>query len=137
MSRREAVIAVIDEVLVVVAIVVILVYALYSTGAISALEALAIALASAAVVAGFAYKLVEAQRRRVEAGAEALIGALGEALDDLDPEGHVMVEGEIWRARSVSGERIPRGSRVRIVAYNGLLLLVEGVDERRVPLRRE
>ncbi len=136
MSRREAVIAVIDEVLVVIAIAVIIAYALYSTGIIDVLEALALALASAAIVAAFAYKLVEAQRMRVAAGAEALIGAVGEVMDDLDPEGHVIVEGEIWRARSIRGERIPRGSRVRIVAYNGLLLLVEKADERHVSLQR-
>ena len=45
----------------------------------------------------------------------------------LAPSGHVRVLGEIWQARSVS--ELPTGSRVRVVAVDGLMLDVEAVDE--------
>ncbi len=135
MDRREAVIAVIDEILVATIIIIIIIYTLYGLGILEFEDAALIAALAAAALILFTYKLVEAQVKRVEAGAEALIGMKAEAIEDLDPEGHILVEGEIWRARSISGERIPKGSIVRIVSYNGLLLLVERADDRRVPLQ--
>jgi membrane-bound serine protease (ClpP class) len=46
----------------------------------------------------------------------------------LEPEGAVVVGGELWRARSATGERIERGrSNVRVVGARGYLLEVEPV----------
>jgi membrane-bound serine protease (ClpP class) len=67
--------------------------------------------------------LVRSRRRPVVTGREALGGAEGEAVEWQDGEGRVRVQGEIWRARS-KGPLAP-GTRVRVIAHEGLVLLVE------------
>lgn len=49
--------------------------------------------------------------------------------EDLDPEGLVMVQGEIWRASSRSGEVIVRGQRVKVVGREGMYLMVEPLQQ--------
>ena len=63
------------------------------------------------------------QRWRVRAGAETLIGARAVAAGDLDPEGQVRVQGELWQARAEAGARA--GDAVRVLEREGLVLLVE------------
>ncbi len=81
----------------------------------------------AAIVLAVAVLIVRAavrgQRRPVVSGPEALIGMVGEARQDLDPEGLVFVDGALWRARSVAG-RIEAGRAVEVVRIEGLLLHV-------------
>lgn len=50
--------------------------------------------------------------------------------EDLDPEGLVMVQGEIWRASSTGGEVISRGQKVRVVGRDGMYLMVEPLSKR-------
>jgi membrane-bound serine protease (ClpP class) len=69
-----------------------------------------------------AYLGVKAQRKKHETGAEAMIGQTGEALTDINPEGKVMVSGEIWNA--YSKHTIKKGEKVEIVAVEGLKLKV-------------
>ncbi len=66
------------------------------------------------------------------AGAEQLIGAIGEVTDafegpgsDASGLGMVLVHGELWRA--VAREKIPKGAHVRVVKVEGLTLHVEPV----------
>jgi membrane-bound serine protease (ClpP class) len=66
--------------------------------------------------------VVQAQRRRPQTGAEALVGLRGEADTDIDPEGWVIVQGERWQARAE--EKVPRGERVEVVSMEGLRLRV-------------
>ena len=66
------------------------------------------------------------RRGKAQTGAEQLIGATGEVSERLAPSGHVRILGELWEARSSS--ELPPGSRVRVVAVNGLVLDVEAVD---------
>jgi membrane-bound serine protease (ClpP class) len=73
------------------------------------------------VAIGFALK---AQRRKAFTGSSGLIGLTGVAQSDLDPEGRVLVHGEIWKA--VSEGKIKAGSKVRIVNVEGMILQVEG-----------
>ena len=73
---------------------------------------------------------VRAMRRRSTTGAEALIGRLGRAKSDLSPEGVVILDGELWRARAVSTYVIASDSTVRVVAREDLKLRVEGTEER-------
>lgn len=63
-----------------------------------------------------------------------LEGARAVALEELQPEGLVRLDGEIWRARSV-GERISKGAKVEVVGRDGLVLLV--ATESEVAGRRE
>lgn len=54
-----------------------------------------------------------------------LIGERAEVSTTLEPEGAVLVRGELWPARSGNGGVVPAGTQVRIVAIRGHLLVVE------------
>lgn len=54
-----------------------------------------------------------------------LIGEIGSVTTRLDPEGAVLVRGELWRARSGGGDPIPAHLRVRVTGTDGHLLVVE------------
>ncbi len=75
-------------------------------------------------VAGMAIK---ARARPVVTGAEELIGATGEILEDMEHEGWAHLHGEQWRVRS--GVPLKRGSRVRVRARHDLVLDVEPEKE--------
>jgi len=66
--------------------------------------------------------VVRAWMKKPRTGEQGLIGEIGTALSDLDPEGKVSVHGEYWNARADS--RIPRGERVRVIKVERLSLLV-------------
>lgn len=74
------------------------------------------------VVVSFA---IRAQRRPISVGREALIGRIGEVRTDLAPQGMVQVAGELWSAE-LEGQRgsLPTGTRVEVVAVEGIHLLV-------------
>jgi membrane-bound serine protease (ClpP class) len=63
------------------------------------------------------------RRRRIQAGAETLIGARAVVVSPCRPAGQVRVQGELWRARCEAGAE--PGETVRIVGREGLTLLVE------------
>ena len=63
------------------------------------------------------------QRRRIQAGAETLVGARAEVVTALAPVGQVRIAGELWQARSEG--RAEPGAPVRVVGREGLTLLVE------------
>lgn len=62
-------------------------------------------------------------RARPAVGAEAMIGARGEVVEALRPEGWIRIHGELWRARSP--ETLDAGESVRVREIDGLMLLVE------------
>jgi membrane-bound serine protease (ClpP class) len=66
---------------------------------------------------------VMARRRKAVTGEEGMIDQVGVARTDLDPEGKVLVRGELWDARSAAP--VASGSRVRVRGVEGLKLLVE------------
>lgn len=76
-------------------------------------------------VAALAFK---AQMRKPLTGMEALIGMEGEVLSDLDPQGKVFVNGEIWNAQAQ--ETILKGQKVVVVAVENLKLKVKGIGAR-------
>jgi membrane-bound serine protease (ClpP class) len=63
------------------------------------------------------------KRRRIQAGAETLIGARAEVVTACRPVGQVRIAGELWRARAEAGAEV--GETVRVVGRDGLTLLVE------------
>lgn len=85
------------------------------------------AIAVVGVVAGLYIRWVVGpmRKKKVMAGPESIIGSVGVALTDLNPEGEVRVEGLVWRARSTSP--VKAGARVRVVSREGLTLIVEPV----------
>src|SRR5204862_6465710 len=72
---------------------------------------------------GFAMTVALRSRERVRTAQVGLVGLVGEARGDLNPEGAVFVKGTLWRARSSNGP-IPKGRRVRVRGIDGLILRV-------------
>ena len=70
---------------------------------------------------------IRAQRRRVQTGREALIGAEGVVRSELAPEGTVFVQGELWKAATTGGT-IRTGERVRVTGMEGLRLRVRPAE---------
>ena len=60
-------------------------------------------------------------------------GAEGYAVDDLDPEGIVRVNGEDWSAVSLNGT-VPRGRRVQVIGGSGVKLEVWGEEAQEAAL---
>jgi len=63
-------------------------------------------------------------------GKEELIGEEGDVTDpvgSVDAPGMVFVHGELWRAATTNGEKIPTGARVRVRRVTGLTLEVEPI----------
>jgi membrane-bound serine protease (ClpP class) len=68
---------------------------------------------------------LRARRNKVVTGIQGMIGSLGEARTDLDPEGKVFVQGELWNAHAPS--RVQMGEHVVVRKVDGLELEVEKV----------
>jgi membrane-bound serine protease (ClpP class) len=66
---------------------------------------------------------LRARRAKVVTGQQGLIGAVGEARTDIDPEGKVWVLGELWNAHAPS--RVGIGELVVVRKVEGLELEVE------------
>ncbi|MCA1847126.1 MAG: hypothetical protein LC792_28830, partial [Actinobacteria bacterium] len=62
-------------------------------------------------------------------GRDSMIGELGEARTELNPDGVVTVRGAPWRARTHRGTPVSVGGPVRVVAVDRLVLEVEPGDE--------
>jgi len=81
-------------------------------------------IALAALFVYMGWKVARGRRTPLQLGAPALLGMTGEALSEVGPQGgEVLLHGEYWYARSASP--ISRGTRVRVVAVEGLLVTVE------------
>lgn len=61
-------------------------------------------------------------------GREWMIGELGEAATDVDPNGTVLVRGAPWQARTNRATPIATGDPVRVVALDALVLEVEPTE---------
>ena len=66
---------------------------------------------------------LRARRSKVVTGLQGMIGAVGEARTDIDPEGKVFVQGELWNAHARS--RVGLGEHVVVRKVEGLDLEVE------------
>jgi membrane-bound serine protease (ClpP class) len=89
-------------------------------------------IATAGVVTGgfvlaVAHMAARSHRRQSVSGPGHLVGRSAEAIEALDPEGHVRFEGERWQARAE--QPVPAGARVRITGVNGLTLEVVPLSE--------
>ena len=58
-------------------------------------------------------------------GRESMIGEMGEAMQDIRPDGVVRVRDALWRAHTNRATPIAEGDPVRVVGIDGLLLEVE------------
>ena len=62
-------------------------------------------------------------------GREWMIGSAGMALEPINPDGAVTVDGASWLARTNRAQPIEAGQKVKIVSIEGLSLNVEPLDE--------
>ncbi len=65
-------------------------------------------------------KAVQVRHSPVEVGPQLIAGSIGEVRDN----GLVYVNGELWQARTPSGEKLRPGERVRVESLDGLVLTV-------------
>jgi membrane-bound serine protease (ClpP class) len=66
---------------------------------------------------------LRARHSKVVTGLQGMIGAVGEARTDIDPEGKVFVQGELWNAHARA--RVGIGEQVVVRKVEGLELEVE------------
>jgi membrane-bound ClpP family serine protease len=105
-----------------IALTIAVVWVLYSHGSIGAEAAIVIGVLAAAFFSFVAFKTYALQAMKPKVGAEVMVGKVGKAVSDLDPEGEVEIEGEYWKA--VGGRPIGKGAAVRVVRVDGLKVTV-------------
>jgi len=69
---------------------------------------------------------VRARANKVTTGVQGMIGEVGVAVGELNPEGRIFVHGEYWNA--VSSAPLAAGKRARVTAVDHLKLVVEPVS---------
>jgi membrane-bound serine protease (ClpP class) len=89
--------------------------------------AVAVAVPFAAITMFLVSIVIQARRNKVLTGADGMVGEEGITRTGLEPEGQVLVRGEIWDA--VAPANIPAGVRVRVKEMAGLKLLVEATND--------
>ena len=75
--------------------------------------AFAFAVTLALLFAFAAAKVIQVRRAPTQTGREELVGQVGVVRTPLDPDGYVLVHGELWHATSESGP-IPAGQAVEV-----------------------
>ncbi len=84
--------------------------------------AIAISVAFGGITAFLVRIAVKARRMKARLGPDALVGHAASAMEALTPEGHILVDGEIWRA--VADEMVPAGTALQVVGHEQYLLKV-------------
>jgi membrane protein implicated in regulation of membrane protease activity len=91
--------------------------------------AVAVVLAAAIEIGETAFWIRLSRRRRVQVGAETLIGAVAVVASPCRPDGQVRLSGELWGARCDEGA--DAGEPVVVTGRNGLTLVVERAEGRK------
>ena len=68
--------------------------------------------------------IIPSFHRKKVTGSEGMIGLGGEVIEPLTPVGVIRVEGEYWRAKSIT-ENIAAGEEVEILGLDRLMLTVK------------
>lgn len=74
---------------------------------------------------------MRARRQKARLGANALVGSEASAMEEMSPEGHVLVEGEIWLA--VASQSVPAGAKLRVVGHEQYILHVAPAESEAPP----
>jgi len=79
----------------------------------------------------FALRAVyKAHKAKPTTGKEGITGEIGEAREDMNPEGLVFVQGELWMATSEE-EDIIKGDKVIVKNVDGLKLIVSKINKKK------
>ena len=75
-------------------------------------------------------KLHKPNRERLS-NAEAMIGQKGRVSEPIEAGGYgrVAIDGDDWKARSIDGNPIDKGVRVRVVKMDSIIVTVEPVND--------
>ncbi|HEX8355283.1 MAG TPA: NfeD family protein [Pyrinomonadaceae bacterium] len=85
--------------------------------------------AAAPAFALLAYVVHHSRQQKNSRRPLSLVGRVGSVERTLEPEGFVLVDGELWRARVRSRDRVGRGtSNVRVVGARDCVVEVEPLD---------
>jgi membrane-bound serine protease (ClpP class) len=82
-----------------------------------------------AIILFVVQRALRAQAKPAVTGAAGLLGEVGTASTDIDPQGKVFVHGEFWNASSQRAVR--KGDKIRVIRVDGLHLLVEPHEQTR------
>lgn len=98
---------------------------------VSPLVAFGISAAFGTITVFLVRLVVRARKRKALIGADAMVGCPATAMESLAPQGHVLVEGEIWRAEA--SVPVAAGAVVRVVGHDQMLLQVAPVEAVKTP----
>jgi membrane-bound serine protease (ClpP class) len=87
----------------------------------------AVALGNGAFFAFIVGKALQAQSIPLAMGMSTLVGRIGEARTDLNPEGTIYVASELWTAEAQEGN-ISTGQQVQVIGADGVKLRVKRKD---------
>jgi membrane-bound serine protease (ClpP class) len=73
-------------------------------------------------------KGIKIQRKKPIFGKESMIGMIGTARTNLNPDGQVFIHGEIWQATTSDEKPVKKGEQVIVEALDGLCLIVKKTD---------
>ncbi len=90
---------------------------------ISPVVAIAVSVAFGVITVVLVRLAMRARQRKSRLGADAMVGSPATAMEAMTPEGHVLVEGEIWQA--VARAPVAKGAALRVTGHDHLLLRVE------------
>ncbi len=90
---------------------------------VSPLVAIAVSIGFGGITVFLVRLVVRARQRKARIGADAMVGASAVAMEPLSPAGHVLVEGEIWRA--TASRPAAKGDSLRVVGHEQWMLFVE------------
>jgi len=69
---------------------------------------------------------IRAQFKKPVTGEEGMVGSVGIARGDLDPQGKIQIHGEIWNAVNQFPEHpIKKGEEVEVIRVEGMKLMVK------------
>jgi membrane-bound serine protease (ClpP class) len=88
--------------------------------------ALAVGIPVGTIAIFLATLVLRARKVHVTTGSEGMVGEIGVARTELEPEGKVFVHGELWNATARTA--IAAGARVRVARVDGLRVVVEPAD---------
>ena len=74
-------------------------------------------------------KLHKPNRERLS-NADAIVGQVGRVSESIEAGGYgrVAIDGDDWKSTSVGGVAIEKGTRVRVVKMDSIILTVEPID---------
>lgn len=82
-----------------------------------------------AISFGLAWIALRARRSKILTGPQAMIGGTAIVRTPLCPTGQVEIRGELWQASLRGQSSLPVGSAVHVRSIEGLLLIVEPVQD--------